>query len=304
MKTGNDETPQSDEALTWLEAPVQAPPEPKKRWWWAFLFLSLLLHGLLVVMLYPLTKRTLDLSNRTPPKEEVVEINLVSKKMPKHLADIPPPEKEEVPEDAKAAALYNQKVKQEQVAKTPPGAPGQSGGGQAAAKKSERNPSQSTTAMKEKTTSKGAGQTTLHDMSKSASDKSIASRFGPPGASEEFFPDYKVGPHTYINALRYPNISYFVELKRKFSTAFNPLSSLRANRQQLSGGKIDVVLGVTVDPKGNLSDLFIIRPSSISDYDETALRAVRNSAPFRAPPAQLLENDQLLRMSWTFTVYF
>ncbi len=122
---------------------------------------------------------------------------------------------------------------------------------------------------------------------------------------EDFYPDYKVGPHTYLNVLRFPNVQYFVRLKRIFKMTFNPIPILRnfAIARQVSRGHVEVVLGVVIDGGGRLARLFVIRGSGFREYDGEALRTVRDSSPFAKPPSNILGPDGQLRMSWTFTVY-
>ena len=123
--------------------------------------------------------------------------------------------------------------------------------------------------------------------------------------AEDFYPDFKKGTHTYLNILRFPEVQYFVVLKRIFKTTWNPLSPLRelAFNNQISRGNLEVVLGVSVDGKGNLTEAFVFRSSGIPKYDAEALRTIRASSPFSSPPNKFLAKDGLLRMSWTFTVY-
>lgn len=122
--------------------------------------------------------------------------------------------------------------------------------------------------------------------------------------SEDYYPNYNFGAHTYVNVLRYPDVEYFVRLKRMFKQTWNPIPAVQ--QYLASGGartnSIAVVLAVSVDPNGNLSELFVIKGSGSGHYDEEALRTVRSNAPFSAPPANILKNN-LLRMSWTFVVY-
>lgn len=122
---------------------------------------------------------------------------------------------------------------------------------------------------------------------------------------EDFYPDFRRGPHTYLNVLRFPDVQYFVRLKRVFKLTFDPDSALReaALSQKISRGQIETVLGVSVDASGNLAEIFVFRSSGISRYDAEALRTIKSSAPFSAPPKKLLDADKLLRMSWTFVVY-
>lgn len=122
--------------------------------------------------------------------------------------------------------------------------------------------------------------------------------------SEDYYPNYNFGAHTYVNVLRYPDVEYFVRLKRMFKQTWNPVSAVQ--QYLASGGarvnSIAVVLAVSVDPNGNMSELFVIKSSGSGQYDQEALRTVRANAPFSAPPPKILKNN-LLRMSWTFIVY-
>jgi len=125
------------------------------------------------------------------------------------------------------------------------------------------------------------------------------------GAGGDYFPDVKVGKNTYLNVLRYPEIGYFVRLKRQFRMTFNPVPSLSDyfRTTQVAQGSVEVVLAVCVGRSGNLSELFVMRSSGIGSYDHEAMRTVRASAPFAAPPDKFTADDGVLRMMWTFTVY-
>lgn len=104
---------------------------------------------------------------------------------------------------------------------------------------------------------------------------------------DDYFPNYKHGGRTYVNVLRHPNVGYFVELKRAIKMAWNPLPPLRRAGRQIWVGRntIKVVVGVTVDPAGNLQELFILRGSGIGAYDREALRTFRATFPYFAAPA-------------------
>lgn len=121
---------------------------------------------------------------------------------------------------------------------------------------------------------------------------------------EDYFPDYKHGGHTYVNVLKRPGVDYFVGLKRAFKMAWDPGPALREHyaANEVNTGTVKVVLGVSVDKGGNLDELFVLKGSGLSRYDQEALRTVRASAPFSGPPSNLLV-DGTLRMSWTFVVY-
>lgn len=126
------------------------------------------------------------------------------------------------------------------------------------------------------------------------------------GLSEEFFPDYKRGSRTYLNVLRFPDVQYFVRLKRAFKWAFDPVPVIRehVSFNKIALGNLETVIGVSVDKKGELAELFVFKSSGIAAYDQEVLRTVRASAPFSSPPVALLHGENLLHMTWTFTVYF
>jgi len=124
------------------------------------------------------------------------------------------------------------------------------------------------------------------------------------GSGEDFQPAYKVGNRTFVNTLATPGVGYFVELKRRFRTAFNPIPILRPIYPQIAGkGKVSVILGVSVDARGRLAEIIMIRSSGVTAYDQEARRTISQSAPFSAPASSLLDTTGRLNMAWTFTVY-
>ena len=239
-----------------------------------------------------------------------VEVILVEDR-PYQIADISAPEKEERPEDAKFLGLYDSKVERETVS-TDSGpsshAAGKKVSHKEATEKLEKHPEKPRppkTAASEKGDYTIAAKPKERPLQESAPD----SQSGSDGEdlfealSEDFFPNYKVGDRTYLNVLKYPKISYFVRMKKVFRTTFNPIPSIRQSMLSISKGQIEVVLGVTVDKSGKLSDLMVIRSSGNPAYDQEATRTIRDSAPFAAPPSEFLNGPGVLRMAWTFTVY-
>ncbi len=254
------------------------------------LLLSLLLHGALLLRL---THESVD------KPEPLAPLDVEILPTPKRLADIQKPKEEKRPEKADFIGQYDSTVKEEKVAVTqqPPGV-------QKPQPTREQPPEEKATPTPEKKKQK------LADLfaEKKAAKKQDQGQ--PPwqqqGAfPQDFYPDYKVGPHTYLNVLRYPNIGYFVRLKRIFKLTFNPIPVLRRAlaTPQVSRGHVEVVLGVEVDRSGRLAKLFVIRGSGFKGYDQEALRTVRDSSPFSKPPEEIIGSDGVLRMSWTFTVY-
>ncbi|MBI4366671.1 MAG: TonB family protein [Deltaproteobacteria bacterium] len=136
----------------------------------------------------------------------------------------------------------------------------------------------------------------------------VSARLGPGLAGalpEDYFPDYPHGGHTYVNVMKRPGVDYFVQLKRIFKMAWDPVPAIRAHAETaaIHRGVIKVVVGLGIDARGEMMELFVLRGSGMGGYDREALRTIRASAPFAAPPATLVAGDGQLRMSWTFIVY-
>jgi TonB family protein len=261
---------------------------------WCFLF-SFLIHMLLLLLIVQEPKEPKE------PDLRALDVELLKTK--KRLADIAKPKEEKRPKKADFIGQYDSTVKEEQVAATPskPGVP--------QPQKSLTKPP-TPQSVPEELPEKKEKLATLFSKRKAQPQKktesSKDSAWKKPGSfPEDFYPDYKVGPHTYLNVLRFPNVQYFVRLKRIFKMTFNPVPALRpyVYTNQVSRGHVEVVLGVVVDSSGRLARLFVIRGSGFGTYDQEALRTVRDSSPFAKPPSKILGSDNQLRMSWTFTVY-
>jgi len=248
------------------------------------------------------------------PKSNEVDVTLIPKGM--QIADIAPPAKEETPDQARFLGEYDSRVKEETVSPSRRSGGGDSqaskGGSQTSPKSSAAPSEEAKSAKLEKPLPKGSESKEGEKLAMKTPEKSQPRAEKRPlggeedyfnGFSEDFFPDYKIGDHTYLNVLKYPKIGYFVRMKKAFRTTFDPVPALRSSFAQVSRGEIDVVLAVSVDRMGKLAELKIIRSSGIDGYDREAVRTVRASAPFAVPPGELLDKDSMLLMAWTFTVY-
>lgn len=238
--------------------------------------------------------------------ETVVMIDLKSQFAPKEIADIAKPKVQKVPEKASVQAKYNSSVAEETVATN------------AKTNQMEQMLSSAPTLIKpqqslqdelkqiqmeQKINERQKYANLYESQSQNSSWQTPISSLVPSG-SDDFLPSYKIGNRTYLNALANPNIFYFVELKRKFRLAFNPEAVLRFNLDKIRGGQISVIWGVSVDARGQLKDLVLIRSSGLSGYDQEAKRTISTSAPFSGPPAPLLDQQEgLLNMAWTFVVH-
>jgi TonB family protein len=247
---------------------------------WIFLFFSLLLHFFILVIL------PLHIQEDADPEEAAIDLTLLHKTK---IADIAPPKKEEEPDQYDFIGMHDSKVAEEQVAvrKNHPG---------------DRLP--------EGKKEEGAGQKKspqeLYAMRMAEQEKSKQGSEFPPGTlPEDFFPDYKVGPHTYLNMKRFERTSYIVRMMKSFKMTWNPYPAIRSHQYagEISQGIVKVVLGITLDEQGGLASLGIIQSSGLNQYDQEALRTVRDSAPFAAPPDWMKGPDGKARIGWGFAFH-
>lgn len=243
-----------------------------------FLAISVLIHLLLLLFL-KIPKEDPLLFPQSP---KILWMDL--KKHPYEVVDVLPPLEESRPKDSKFVGMYDMTAEEETVAIAQGRSEKQKQKGSAEKPREKPRPQD------------GFGMTLPERKSSDAFNEALP---------EDFYPDFRRGSHTYLNVLRFPDVQYFVRLKRVFKMTWNPEPPLRiaAFNTRINRGTVEAVLGVSVDRKGNLAEAFVYRSSGIGRYDEEALRTIRASSPFSVPPAKLLEGDGLLRMSWTFTVY-
>lgn len=251
-----------------------------------FVLASFVFHLLTFVILHSAAN---SMTPKAPlPQKILVQLN---QKLPEKIADISKPAIEEVPEKASVQSLYNQKVKKETVnpntTKPPP--------------KNVKSQQSNQTNTKKFSQQKTAQQSAPQNNSQRIPGMP-GSAVSTPSSSDDYLPYYQYGDRTYINALANPNISYYIELYRKFKLAWNPFPSVKRNLDKISGPHLTVRLGVSIDQQGNLVEVRILKSSGIVEYDSEGRRTVKTSAPFSAPPSHLEFQNGLHHMAWNFIV--
>jgi TonB family protein len=246
------------------------------------------------------------------------------------LADIAKPKVQKVPKKARFKSQYDSSVKEETVAARVPkkarmemetseddGQKGKTAPAEPPPEKSvslkdlELHPSDFKDLLKE--VKKEDKKEKLSE-AKSPAGKEFAAipslpRPGLPGEGDyfvhDFLPGVKIGDKTYLDALAYPDVQYFTRLKRVFRMRFNPAPPLRTHLagNRLVVGKVNVMMAMTLSSSGQLRELFVVKSSGIPGYDAEALRTIRQSSPFSAPPAKILDKEGTLRMTWNFITY-
>lgn len=262
-----------------------------------YLVISLLVHLLILLLFEKLPGSVAVIS---PREEAPIWIDL--KQKPYQIADIDKPAKEKHPDEARFLGMYDSAVPEEQVAARQGRDKRQSDPQKAQAQKQQER--METKREDPPKTGERFGELPLPAQKKSP-PKTLAD--GTPAAAlpDDYYPNYKRGSRTYLNVLRYPDVQYFVMLKRVFKLTFDPTRALREAYavNQITRGSVETVVGVSIDSGGDLAELFVFKSSGINEYDQEVLRTIRASSPFSTPSGKLLDGEGLIRMSWTFTVY-
>lgn len=111
----------------------------------------------------------------------------------------------------------------------------------------------------------------------------------------------KRGQELKVNALRHDTSGFTTRIKRKLHVTWNPRNTVQADMYRYR--QVTVTIGITLNQKGELVDLRVVEPSFFPQYDEEALRTIRQSVPFPNPPDYLVQDDGLVYLPWSFHLY-
>ncbi len=285
---------------------------------WPLLFSLLLIHLPLAFLLIFLESDPALFLPQQPQDTALQPLMIDLKALP--LVDMAEPEQQQIPDHPSAVSQYNVKTESETTAATtpplaktaPPPQPRQKSTPPDQPPEQTPDPSATQPPKSETLGDLLAGLDQKQKESEKQFDRKFnSSAVAPPPqftkqmqSSGDFVPHYKVGGRTYVNALAYPHVDYYIAMKRKFQIAWNPFPSLRQNTSKLPPHQIETVWGLTINAKGELVNLTLIQSSPIAGYDNEARRTIQVSAPFSPPSADLLKGQPSLDVAWGFVVYY
>ncbi len=281
-----------------------SPDQGKREYLKVLIPLLLSIFLIHLPIFYFITTHSFTKKTISEDKQRVVFVNL-KKQLP--IVDIQKPKVQKRPAKPSAQSIYDSSVKEETV--------------------SPRFSKSNTGSPPQPSTPRPKSQQTMQDKlkeivqtEKSKERKKYAQRYQEnkkkniptfnssigslnPGNTDDYLPHYKVGNRTFLNTVADPRNAYYVELKKKFRFAWNPVSVLKRQMNLVSHGQMVVVWGVSVDVNGRLAGLTLIKSSGNRAYDYEANRTIKASSPFSSPPTRLIAKDGMAHMAWTFVVY-
>lgn len=125
--------------------------------------------------------------------------------------------------------------------------------------------------------------------------------------TDDYLKDIQVGQQTLLNTREFIYYSYFMRVKEQLRSHWNP--RVRHNVQLLfakderSLASVDnkaTSLRVTLDKKGYVKKIELLKTSGFSELDVAAIEAFRAAAPFLNPPNGIVEKDGHIRIFWDF----
>jgi|GEM_PF-4324108 len=127
-----------------------------------------------------------------------------------------------------------------------------------------------------------------------------------PNKNRNFSPGFlkrlKTGEALKVNALGLDYGQYIVRMKERLIQRWDPRRTISPAMYDYD--EVVCTLAVVLNNKGELVDLRVLNGSFFKGYDEEAIKAFRESAPFPNPPRSLIQNDGRVYLPWTFHLSF
>jgi TonB family protein len=94
---------------------------------------------------------------------------------------------------------------------------------------------------------------------------------------------------TMLNAREFKYYGYMQIIRRQVNFYWSQsLDNIGPLKEKLNRSSFTTILNVTLDKKGNLKQLSMVRSCGVKPFDEATLAAFRLAAPFPPPPEGML----------------
>ena len=90
-------------------------------------------------------------------------------------------------------------------------------------------------------------------------------------------------------------------MKERLVRRWEPRRTINAAMTEYN--EITTTLGVTLNSDGEVVDVQLVNGSFFQPFDDEALRAFKQAAPFPNPPDSLRQEDGKIYMTWRFTMF-
>ena len=118
--------------------------------------------------------------------------------------------------------------------------------------------------------------------------------------------DVEEGDGTFLNTKSWKYATYFNRIRESVGNAWKPVKEIDRRDPDRSLYLFKdrlTVLSVTLDEKGGLKDVKVVRSSNVDFLDRVAVEAFEQAQPFSNPPAGLVNAQGEIRYVLGFEVY-
>jgi TonB family protein len=118
----------------------------------------------------------------------------------------------------------------------------------------------------------------------------------------------EVGEETWLQSREFKYATYINRMRQGIGQQWYPRVRDAVRERDPDGSAIlykerTVVLGLTIDTEGNVTDLSVMESSSIEFFDRVAVASVRAAQPFPNPPLGMFRSEGEVRIPFFFTMY-
>lgn len=278
-----------------------------------YLYYSLLVHGLIVVLMFFLNRQKLKMLT----KPEVVTFEILDQSRVKVLPESKEDRKiivdqERLNDDIDPLSNYlsshNQKVNKETIAKNH---------GEFKNRKMTTKAAGPAGESSARATSKALPRD-LFGSSKESLAKSFEKQVqrekggGGPGGdvsqTRDYLPDKEAGMETLLSTREFVYYTYYNRIRNQLSQYWEPkikqkiLALFKQGRRIASTQDRITKVQIVLDSKGLLLKVQVLGESGVQDLDQVAVEAFRAAAPFPNPPKGIIDSDGTVKILWDFVI--
>ncbi|WP_242344831.1 energy transducer TonB family protein [Anaeromyxobacter terrae] len=128
------------------------------------------------------------------------------------------------------------------------------------------------------------------------------------GPNMDGFREAEEGDVTALNTREFKYATFFNQLRREIGADWYPRvrAAVRERDPEFKHffyKERTVVVGVTLDRAGHVTDLSVLQSSNVDFFDRVAMASVRQAQPFPNPPGGLFGSEPTTRVPFVFTLY-
>ncbi len=128
------------------------------------------------------------------------------------------------------------------------------------------------------------------------------------GPNMDGYGEAEEGEVTALNTREFKYATFFNQVRREIGADWYPRVRASVHERDPEFKHFfykerTVVVGVTLDRAGHVTELSVLQSSNVDFFDRVAMTSVRQAQPFPNPPAGLFGSEQTTKVPFVFTMY-